>query len=40
MALFQKGDKPRAKKELGTALKSGPSKDDELKIRELMTRIG
>ena len=40
MALFQKGDKPRAKKELDTALKSNPTKEDETKIKELMTRIG
>ncbi len=40
MALFQKGDKPRARKELQTALKSNPTKEDESKIRDLMTRIG
>ncbi len=40
MALFQKGDKPQAKKELDTALRSKPSKEDEAKIRELMARIG
>ncbi|MDP3000111.1 MAG: tetratricopeptide repeat protein [Bryobacterales bacterium] len=40
MALFQKGDKPRAKKELDTALRSAPSKEDAAKIKELMARIG
>ncbi|MBI4875041.1 MAG: tetratricopeptide repeat protein [Acidobacteria bacterium] len=40
MALFQKGDKPRAKKELETALKSKPAKEDEIKIKDLMARIG
>ena len=40
MALFQKGDKPRAKKELDTALRSTPSKEDEVKIKDLMARIG
>jgi Tfp pilus assembly protein PilF len=40
MALFQKGDKPRAKKELDTALRSAPSKEDEAKIKDLMARIG
>jgi tetratricopeptide (TPR) repeat protein len=40
MALFQKGDKPEAKKALETALKNNPSKEEESKIRELMNRIG
>lgn len=40
MALFQKGDKPKAKKELESALKSSPTKEDEAKIRDLMARIG
>ena len=40
MALFQKGDKPRAKKELEQALKSNPPKEEAGKIRELMTRLG
>lgn len=39
MALFQKGDKPSAKKECELALKSNPSREDEAKIRELMGRI-
>jgi tetratricopeptide (TPR) repeat protein len=40
MALFQKGDRPQAKKELETALRSHPSKDEEGKIRELLQKIG
>jgi Flp pilus assembly protein TadD len=40
MALFQKGDKPQAKKELQTALKNSPPKEEENKIRDLMARIG
>ena len=40
MALFQKGDKPQAKKALETALKNKPSKEEEGKIKELMNRIG
>lgn len=40
LALMQKGDKPSAKKELETALRSKPSKDEEAKIRELITKIG
>jgi len=39
MALFQKGDKPSAKKECEIALKSKPSREDEQRIRELMSRI-
>lgn len=40
MALFQKGDRPAARKELETALQSGPSKEEQTKIRDLMTKIG
>jgi len=40
MALFQKGDKPQAKRELQAALKGSPSKEEEGKIRELLARIG
>jgi Flp pilus assembly protein TadD len=40
MALFQKGDKPRAKQELETALRSKPSSVDADKIKELLQRIG
>ncbi len=39
MALLQKGDKPSARKELETALKDKPSKDDEAKIHELLQKI-
>jgi tetratricopeptide (TPR) repeat protein len=39
MALYQKGDKPSAKKECELALKSKPSREDEQKIRELLSRI-
>jgi predicted Zn-dependent protease len=40
MALYQKGDKLSAKKELEAALRSKPLKDEEGKIRDLMARIG
>ncbi|HUS06229.1 MAG TPA: tetratricopeptide repeat protein [Bryobacteraceae bacterium] len=40
MALMQKGDKPNARKELETALRSKPPKAEEVKIRELITKIG
>jgi Flp pilus assembly protein TadD len=40
MALYQKGDKVGARKELQTALQSHPSKDEEAKIRELMGKLG
>ena len=40
MALYQKGDKLQAKKELQAALQKKPSKDEETKIRELMGKLG
>ncbi len=40
MALFQKGDKPQAKRELQTALRNRPSQQEEGKIKELMAKIG
>jgi len=40
MALFQKGDKVKAKQSLQTALAKNPPKDVEPKIRELLGRIG
>lgn len=40
MALYQKGDKVQARKELQTALQNHPSKDEEAKIRELMGKLG
>ena len=39
MALAQKGDKPRALKELQQALRSNPPKDEEGKIRELINKL-
>ena len=36
MALLQKGDKPAARRELETALRNNPSKDDAAKIRQLL----
>jgi len=40
LALFQKGDKLSAKKELSTALTLKPSAADQARIRELMGKIG
>lgn len=40
MALYQKGDKLQAKKELQVALQKKPSKEEEAKIRELMGKLG
>ena len=40
MALYQKGDKASAKKELEAALRSKPAKDEESKIRDLMAKLG
>jgi Flp pilus assembly protein TadD len=40
MALLQKGDKASAKKELEAALRSKPAKEEEGKIRDLMSKIG
>ncbi|MBN8731774.1 MAG: tetratricopeptide repeat protein [Acidobacteria bacterium] len=40
IALFQKGDKLQAKKELEAALKNNPRQDEMSKIKELMSRIG
>ena len=39
MALLQKGDKPSAKKELETAIRFNPSKDDSAKIRQLLASM-
>ncbi len=39
-ALFDKGDKPRAKEELQKALAEKPGPSDELKIRQLLATIG
>jgi Flp pilus assembly protein TadD len=40
LALYQKGNKPEAKKELQTAMRSNPSERDQQRIRELMAKIG
>jgi tetratricopeptide (TPR) repeat protein len=40
MALFQKGDKAEAKKRLQIALQKKPSKDEEAKIKDLISRLG
>ena len=40
VALAQKGNKPEAKKALEAALRSKPARDEESKIRELMSKIG
>ena len=39
LALLQKGDKPSAKRELETAIKFNPSKDDAGKIRQLLATM-
>lgn len=39
MALIQKGDKTSARRELETALKNKPSKDDAGKIQDLLTKL-
>jgi predicted Zn-dependent protease len=39
MALFQKGDKVKAKQQLQAALSSKPSKEEEASIRELIAKI-
>jgi tetratricopeptide (TPR) repeat protein len=40
MALFQKGDKASAKRELEAALRAKPQKEEEAKIRDLMAKLG
>ena len=40
LALYQKGNRPEAKKELQTAMRSNPSERDQQRIRELMAKIG
>jgi tetratricopeptide (TPR) repeat protein len=40
MALFQKGDKLQARKELEEALRNAPTHNETSKIRELLSRIG
>jgi len=40
MALYQKGDKTQARRELEEALRNGPSGEEAAKIRELLGKIG
>lgn len=40
MALYQKGEKAQAKKELETALRNSPTKKEAGKIHDLLSRIG
>jgi len=40
MALYQKGDRPRARRQLQQALTSNPSQEEEKKIRELLAKLG
>lgn len=40
MALLQKGDKPSAKRELQSAMKNRPSKEEAVKIQDLLQKIG
>jgi tetratricopeptide (TPR) repeat protein len=39
MALYQKGDKPKAIKELSDALKFNPGREEKEKIQQLLTRL-
>jgi Tfp pilus assembly protein PilF len=39
MAFAQKGDKPKALRELDRALHSAPSKDEENKIKDLISKL-
>ena len=39
LALAQKGDKPKAIKELQQALRSSPAKEEENKIRDLINKL-
>jgi len=39
MALYQKGDKPAAKKELEQAVRNGPSEKEKLRIQELRLKL-
>jgi hypothetical protein len=40
MALYQKGDRVQARKELQIALQKKPSKEEEAQIRELIGKLG
>ena len=39
-ALYQKGDRPQAKKELENALRNKPAEREQAKIKELMAKVG
>ena len=40
LALYQKGERPEAKKELETALRNKPSEREQGKIKELLAKVG
>jgi tetratricopeptide (TPR) repeat protein len=40
LALYQKGERPEAKKELQTALRNKPTDRDQSKIKELLAKVG
>ena len=40
MALYQKGDRESAKREVEAALKAKPGKEEEARIRDLMAKLG
>jgi len=40
MALYQKGDRPTAKKELEAALRNKPSEKEQTEIKQLMAKVG
>ena len=40
LALYQKGDRPEAKKELESALRNKPSEREQGKIKELLAKVG
>ena len=40
MALYQKGDRPTAKKELEAALRNKPSEKEQGEIKQLMAKVG
>ena len=40
LALYQKGDRPRAKQELEAALRHQPSEKEQNRIRELLAKVG
>ncbi len=40
MALYQKGDRPLAKKELETALRNKPNEREQTKIKQMLAKVG